>query len=261
MPDAEAFLRAIIENPDDDSPRLIYADWLDENGDPDRAEFIRVQIALARNGSQTRADLPLIVRENVLQKRHLREWHALMPHARFSCQRGFVHEVRASTFEFVEMAEQIYRRAPVEHLHLHASDAPPHEHARLMQRFAGIAGLTCVRSLSLASNHIGSDGLQALAVCPHLTRLGALNLRGNSIGERGVRALVDAPWFASLTILDLSDNDVNAAAAHALGVALDALKADGRLRLWQLVLGGNPLRTAGSRVIRGSPALQRVARL
>jgi uncharacterized protein (TIGR02996 family) len=29
----EAFIRAIIENPDDDSPRLIYADWLEEHDD------------------------------------------------------------------------------------------------------------------------------------------------------------------------------------------------------------------------------------
>lgn len=39
-----AFLAAIRERPDDDAIRLIFADWLDENGDPERAEFIRTQI-------------------------------------------------------------------------------------------------------------------------------------------------------------------------------------------------------------------------
>jgi uncharacterized protein (TIGR02996 family) len=39
----EAFLQAIIESPDDDAPRLVYADWLDEHGQPVRADFIRVQ--------------------------------------------------------------------------------------------------------------------------------------------------------------------------------------------------------------------------
>ncbi len=48
MTDRDALLRAICENPDDDAPRLIYADWLDEHGDPRQAEFIRVQIELAR---------------------------------------------------------------------------------------------------------------------------------------------------------------------------------------------------------------------
>lgn len=44
----EAFLRAIFDAPDDDTPRLVYADFLEENGQPDRAEFIRVQCELDR---------------------------------------------------------------------------------------------------------------------------------------------------------------------------------------------------------------------
>src|SRR5262245_4176194 len=34
-------LRAIREEPDDDAPRLIYADWLEERGDP-RGEYLRL---------------------------------------------------------------------------------------------------------------------------------------------------------------------------------------------------------------------------
>jgi uncharacterized protein (TIGR02996 family) len=37
---------AVIASAEDDTPRLVYADWLDENGDPDRAAFIRTQVAL-----------------------------------------------------------------------------------------------------------------------------------------------------------------------------------------------------------------------
>jgi eukaryotic-like serine/threonine-protein kinase len=39
--DEEAFLRAIHEAPEDPAPRLVYADWLDERGDP-RAEYLRL---------------------------------------------------------------------------------------------------------------------------------------------------------------------------------------------------------------------------
>lgn len=39
----EAFLRDVIEHPDDDAVRLIYADWLEERGGL-RGEFIRLQI-------------------------------------------------------------------------------------------------------------------------------------------------------------------------------------------------------------------------
>jgi uncharacterized protein (TIGR02996 family) len=48
MTDREALLRAVMAAPADDAPRLVLADWLDEHGEPDPAEFIRVQCALAR---------------------------------------------------------------------------------------------------------------------------------------------------------------------------------------------------------------------
>jgi uncharacterized protein (TIGR02996 family) len=43
---SEALLQAIIDSPDDDSLRLVYADFLDESGEAARATFIRVQIEL-----------------------------------------------------------------------------------------------------------------------------------------------------------------------------------------------------------------------
>jgi uncharacterized protein (TIGR02996 family) len=47
--DEDAFLRAIQAAPDDDAPRLVYADWLDELGDPTstaRAELLRLEVRL-----------------------------------------------------------------------------------------------------------------------------------------------------------------------------------------------------------------------
>ena len=70
MPAREAFLEAITANPDDDGLRLVYADWLDDQGDVARAEFIRVQIELAtmavqfidRFGDLLTALLPRVLR-------------------------------------------------------------------------------------------------------------------------------------------------------------------------------------------------------
>jgi uncharacterized protein (TIGR02996 family) len=45
MPDEAAFLAAIAADLADDAPRLVYADWLDEQGRCEQAEFIRVSIA------------------------------------------------------------------------------------------------------------------------------------------------------------------------------------------------------------------------
>lgn len=43
MTDRDALLQAVIAEPDDDAPRLVFADWCDENGQSERAELIRRQ--------------------------------------------------------------------------------------------------------------------------------------------------------------------------------------------------------------------------
>lgn len=48
MDDGAALLAAIVAHPDADTPRLIYADYIEERGECERAELIRVQCALAR---------------------------------------------------------------------------------------------------------------------------------------------------------------------------------------------------------------------
>lgn len=48
MTDHDALLAAILAQPEEDTLRLAYADWMEENGQPERAEFIRVQVELAR---------------------------------------------------------------------------------------------------------------------------------------------------------------------------------------------------------------------
>ncbi len=73
MTSDDAFLQAIIENPDDDSPRLIYSDWLEERNDP-RGEFIRIQITLARWPEGSPGKPQLEARERELLERHQDEW-------------------------------------------------------------------------------------------------------------------------------------------------------------------------------------------
>lgn len=47
-PDEAGLLAAVREAPEDDLPRLVYADWCEDNGRPERAEFIRAQIVYAQ---------------------------------------------------------------------------------------------------------------------------------------------------------------------------------------------------------------------
>jgi uncharacterized protein (TIGR02996 family) len=48
VPTEAGFVEAIVTRRGDDAPRLIFADWLEEHGAAERAEFIRVQCELAR---------------------------------------------------------------------------------------------------------------------------------------------------------------------------------------------------------------------
>lgn len=51
------FLAAIIEEPHDDFHRIVYADWLEENGEDERAEFIRAQLELAKMRAEALVEL------------------------------------------------------------------------------------------------------------------------------------------------------------------------------------------------------------
>lgn len=47
MTEREAFVAAIAANPGEDTPRLAFADWLQENGEDDRAQFVRLSCEVA----------------------------------------------------------------------------------------------------------------------------------------------------------------------------------------------------------------------
>src|SRR5688500_14192684 len=47
MSDDLDFIRALQASPDDDAPRLVFADWLDERGDP-RGPLLRLEVARHR---------------------------------------------------------------------------------------------------------------------------------------------------------------------------------------------------------------------
>src|SRR6478735_4473332 len=115
------FLQTILEQPDDDSPRLIYADWLDEEGDADRAEFIRAQIRLRSVPSDDPAHASLSERIQSLQQRHGVEWIRQLPeipgvHWEIF-DRGFISTARFETPSlYFAHAQQVFEAAPLTEL-------------------------------------------------------------------------------------------------------------------------------------------------
>jgi len=96
MSDKAALLRAIHANPDDDTPRLVYADWLDEHGQPERADLIRWQIEYERT-----SDNALHARAHELLLAHQAEWTAYFgprdsDRVHFGFHRGFPESVSFS---------------------------------------------------------------------------------------------------------------------------------------------------------------------
>src|SRR5437588_361311 len=68
--DERGLIDAIRDDPDDESARLVYADWLEENGQAERAEFVRLQLARAA-GEATEESRH---REKQLLAAHASEW-------------------------------------------------------------------------------------------------------------------------------------------------------------------------------------------
>lgn len=78
--DGDALLRAILMRPAEDTPRLAYADWLDEHGESERAEFIRVQVEFERLRDVIRPGIegPVFAEDFELVSEMARDWSRKM---------------------------------------------------------------------------------------------------------------------------------------------------------------------------------------
>ncbi len=141
-PDWELLLKAVVARPEDDLPRLVAADWLEERGETERAEFIRLQIERGRN------DRPeLAWRESALQNNpllgplwaleacpnlvrltfgsesgsHVRAVGVLGPE-RVAFRRGFVEKIVCPAAEWLKFGIGIVPRQPIRELILQQCD-------------------------------------------------------------------------------------------------------------------------------------------
>jgi uncharacterized protein (TIGR02996 family) len=137
--DGEALIRSILTAPADDAPRLVYADWLDEQGRAEDAEFLRVQVELARLGYDGAFHVDALghlrqVPDDVerLQERQLELWNAghgkpdladdlttwpMYIHnprgVSLRIRRGFVERIACFAGVFPEVAAGLFARQPV----------------------------------------------------------------------------------------------------------------------------------------------------
>jgi uncharacterized protein (TIGR02996 family) len=227
MSEREALYRAVCERPDDDLPRLVFADWLDEHGEHDRATFIRVQCELEALSPASPEAARLLAAHHGLLKRT--DWgeRELLPAGcgwpgadRSPYRRGFRWQVSAlSVGSFLGAADDVFRAAPV-------------------------------TGLSLTDTH--PMNLPLLVRSPHLSRLTALDVQWTQLSRRGYResdptgpvsALGKSPFATNLIEMTLGPGEWSHRALETLaGTPLLA-----RLRRLRVEFSGfRPARLAGA---------------
>jgi uncharacterized protein (TIGR02996 family) len=215
MTDGPAFFRAIEADPEDDTPRLVYADWLDEHAtcesDRARAELVRVQCARAREPSAERRPA-LGTREQQLLDEHGPAWARSWPvHLHYpTYRRGFLDPVYVGT-NFPRCAERLAEVMPLLNLRLFKARV-------VMKSIAACPQLALVRRLTMTHNVLRNADLTALAPSPHLGSLQYLDLSSNQIGIRGATDLSSAK-LPALRHLRLSDNPLKDRGLLALTLA------------------------------------------
>ena len=169
-------LAAVIAAPDDDFPRLVYADYLDETGRADRAAFIRVQVELATlpPGDPRRADL--LATADRLEDANRAAWAAEYgcPAGALDYRRGFPEWVQCTPTQFCRWAGRLFDRAPVTAVRMwDESDTEPADPDWLIP-MARSRHLSRVTTLDFRPTATTSLHLDDLSESPHLGEVDSL---------------------------------------------------------------------------------------
>jgi uncharacterized protein (TIGR02996 family) len=239
-------LRAVLEDADEDPPRLAYAEWLENHGEADRAELIRLQCELIKLPSHDPRRGELQARERALLEKHAPEWIDSRSSAGVnfqSFQRGFVERITCrenysrwgeAARQLVESFEELLSQEPVQELafffppiysemlclEFGLNPYGPFIDLRTLRELTHLPSLAQLRWLSLHNGGIGDSGAQILAASPYLTNLRVLDLnmvrQGPQITEIGARALAESPSLTQLAELHLIGNAISGAGFQAL---------------------------------------------
>ncbi len=267
-----ALLNAVVQNPDDDAPRLLYADWLQQHGDPDRAAFIRLQCEAAQLLECPEWRQRAAAAAALLDRRRA-EWLADLGPGITSAMfaRGFVTSVIMTVEDFLLHAGRLLTLTPLAGIWVATRTEDD------VRRLAASDLLGRVSDLTVSFKRIGNRGALILADSPHLKQLRGIDLTDSGIDEvgalavlnslaggrtttvsfnmnplrsRGARAIAECPAVAGLTELHLMSAGIGAAGAEALA-------ASPRLgRLADLSLGSNPLGDDGVIALAASDTLR-----
>jgi uncharacterized protein (TIGR02996 family) len=205
----EDFIRAICAAPDDDAPRLVFADWLEENGDPNWGQFIRLSCELARHPQDDEEARRLSDRCDTF---HSKVEHRLLEELRvfkgfdwrIGAPRGLFEVAFVSSPKtLIAEADRIWSLTCLRDLTLHNPTAES------LAAVLALPHLACLTGLTITGPAADADAVKAIVASPHLTRLTALGFEGGRNGRftgTAARVLAGSPFLDRLTRLDLKDN-------------------------------------------------------
>ncbi len=258
MRDDEALLAAITANADEDTPRLMYADWLDENrpdprpsparGPNARAEFIRVQCRLAEmtpdhpeytDLRDRHQDLATWLEAHAKEKRALPGGLLSDSDSYAEYERGFASKAmtnyrddrRNAAARLTAALQKVVETTPVRTLHI--------DNLRVAQvaEFLRRPVVDQLRALAVSVFDNDTDDVRqlatALADAPHVRNLRELRLFP-ALTDAAAEALAGAKSFDGLRALNLDLSTASPDAIRALGRAawfrnLHKLKLDTQL--------------------------------
>jgi uncharacterized protein (TIGR02996 family) len=189
-PAYRGLLDDIIHNPDDDTPRLVMADWLEEHGDTvaqDRARFIRLQLQRARLTEHEPAAWSTLREEAALLHRYRRVWLGRLDKfvSKAQFDRGFPDNLVLGVAQFAKNANTLFSLTPIRQLQILRIS----QTKLTMADLAGIPGMARLRGLSIRNSNLGDDRVCELLETLSMPYLESLDLTGCYLGSRTLEAL------------------------------------------------------------------------
>jgi uncharacterized protein (TIGR02996 family) len=218
-PEVHIFFRDIKEHPDDDTPRLVFADWLEEHGDAAtaaRGEFLRSRVLRHHLSNDDPSYSSLKRREGELFTAYRWLWLGpLADHARYwEFQRGLVQVwAQAEKILSAEVADWARSEAAFWVDALTLTDVKP----RHLSQLAGSPLLGHLNMLDLSDNQLRR--LHPLFETPAVGHITRLVLSHNRLTGEEITALTQSPYLDRLTELDLERNRLDDEAAARLASA------------------------------------------
>jgi len=232
MSDEAALLAAIFAHPEEDTPRLVYADWLDEQGgkaNAERAEYIRLECELAQideddiSRETSARQKVLSARSNEIEERYRKAWGAALVGRKgplrgrgcfFHFRRGFPGNAYAPADRLIAEGDTLFSVAPITELDV--TDVAPDNLEPLLER----PWMANVRHLTLSGTYNDDDprpDWSELADCPHLCNLNYLWLARGQLPKAGGARIAARNPFPRLRRFMLSENDSDACIAGLFG--------------------------------------------